>query len=147
MTTTPAIRVVLDTNTWLDLLWFHDSRCAALAAALADRRLVAVSSAACRFEWRRVLSYPELAIDAARRAELCARFDDMTEVVDTTGTTPTLPRCRDPDDQKFLELAHAANAAALFTRDAELLALANRCRRAGLFQILQPLEVVGVVSL
>jgi predicted nucleic acid-binding protein len=50
----------------------------------------------------------------------------------------TLPRCRDRDDQKFLELAHQAGAAALLTRDEELLRLARRTKRDGLFSILPP---------
>jgi len=134
------LRVVIDTNTWLDLLWFRDPRCAVLAAALADERLVAVTNATCRDEWLRVLAYPKLAIDDSGRADLCARFDVLAFLVDTTAIATALPRCRDPDDQKFLELARDARAAILFTRDAELLALAKRCRRAGLFDILEPHE-------
>lgn len=134
----PALRVVLDTNTWLDLLWFRDPSCAVLAAALADGHLAAVANAACREEWLRVLDYPELAIGADQRAVLSARFDAMALVVDTAASTLALPRCSDPDDQKFLDLALAAGAAALFTRDAAVLALASRCRRAGLFAIPRP---------
>lgn len=50
----------------------------------------------------------------------------------------TLPRCRDRDDQKFLELAYQAGAVALLTRDDELLRLARRAKRDGLFTILPP---------
>jgi predicted nucleic acid-binding protein len=50
----------------------------------------------------------------------------------------TLPRCRDRDDQKFLELAYQASATALLTRDEELLRLARRTKRNGLFFILPP---------
>jgi predicted nucleic acid-binding protein len=38
----------------------------------------------------------------------------------------SLPRCRDPHDQKFLELALAAQADALVTKDQALLELARR---------------------
>jgi uncharacterized protein len=152
MTSPPAptvlpVRVALDTNIWLDLLWFRDPRCAALSAALSDGRLTAVTNTACRDEWQRVLAYPNLGIDESRRAELRDRFDATAVVVDIAATTPALPRCSDPDDQKFLELAHAARAAVLCTRDAELLALANRCRRAGLFDICQPHEVCDRLDL
>ncbi|HET7844956.1 MAG TPA: putative toxin-antitoxin system toxin component, PIN family, partial [Xanthomonadales bacterium] len=127
---TPAdVRVVLDTNTWLDVLWFRDPRSADLAAALADRRLLAVASPACREEWRRVLGYPALGIDDAARDALAEAFDERVELLADAPPSPRLPRCRDRDDQKFLELALAAGAAALFTRDAALLALAKRCRR------------------
>ena len=49
-----------------------------------------------------------------------------------------LPRCADPDDQKFLQLALAARASWLLSKDKELLKLDRRTRRAGLFAILLP---------
>jgi predicted nucleic acid-binding protein len=51
---------------------------------------------------------------------------------------PPLPRCRDADDQKFLELACAGNASVLLTRDDALLSLRRRTLRAGLFRICSP---------
>ena len=55
----------------------------------------------------------------ATHEALCVRIDE-TRAGD-------LPRCRDPDDQPFLELARDAGAMALLTRDAQLLRLARRC--------------------
>lgn len=52
--------------------------------------------------------------------------------------TLRLPVCRDPDDQKFLELARDAAAKTLITKDKALLKLAGKCVRAGLFHILTP---------
>ncbi len=46
-----------------------------------------------------------------------------------------LPRCADPDDQKFLELAQASAARWLVSKDNELLKLAPRCARDALFWI------------
>lgn len=40
-----------------------------------------------------------------------------------------LPKCRDRDDQKFLELAHRAGAAWLVSKDRELLRMAKRIAR------------------
>ena len=37
-----------------------------------------------------------------------------------------MPRCYDPDDQMFLELARDCRADALITKDRDLLALATR---------------------
>jgi predicted nucleic acid-binding protein len=49
-----------------------------------------------------------------------------------------LPRCGDPDDQKFLEAALAAGADCLLTKDRKLLELA---RKSGLtFRIMTPEE-------
>jgi putative PIN family toxin of toxin-antitoxin system len=60
---------------------------------------------------------PATAMAEARRL---AQFFDQEK------TTTDLPKCRDPDDQKFLEAAAAAHADFLITKDAELLALARR---------------------
>lgn len=131
------LTLVLDTNAALDLFVFGDPRCAPLRAALAAGRARLVTNAACRAEFARVLSYPALALDGAAIARAQAAFDAHCEIcVDTRAAV--LPRCRDPDDQVFLELARDANAALLLTRDAELLRLARTTRRAPGFDIVTP---------
>lgn len=132
--------VVLDTNVCLDLFVFASPRIMLLRDLLADDCIRAVTRADCRDEWLRVLAYPALGLNLPSRAAASARYDASCRFVDAVFATPVdgLPRCRDPDDQKFLELAHASGAAALLTRDAALLALARRTERAGLFRILAP---------
>ena len=49
-----------------------------------------------------------------------------------------LPRCRDPDDQKFLEAALAAHADYLITKDRALLYFARRRSRPLPFRIVTP---------
>ncbi|HEX7972278.1 MAG TPA: PIN domain-containing protein, partial [Thiobacillus sp.] len=51
-----------------------------------------------------------------------------------------MPRCRDADDQKFLELAAACSAEALVSKDRALLDLR---RRRVPFAILSPLEAAA----
>jgi uncharacterized protein len=70
-------------------------------------------------EWQRVLGYPQFALDAARIQTLVQQFSALTTLV-AHPAFPTLPLCRDPDDQKFLELAYAAGAQLLITRDKKL---------------------------
>ncbi|HEY4144886.1 MAG TPA: putative toxin-antitoxin system toxin component, PIN family [Pinirhizobacter sp.] len=121
-------RVVLDTNVCLDLFFFRDPRCQVLAQALAEGRVQAVSRADCHAEWLRVLTYPDLPITDAGRQQAMAAYDgrlSFPALEDKAGTA--LPRCRDPDDQMFLEVALAAGASALVTKDNELLRLASRC--------------------
>lgn len=136
------MRLVLDTNVCLDLFVFADPRSAALQDALRARRCTAVSNEACRAEWQRVLRYPVLKLDPARRDALEADYDALVVSVAAAATgaaaTTSLPQCKDTDDQKFLELARDAGAVALLTRDVALLALAPRTLRAGLFDILTP---------
>jgi putative PIN family toxin of toxin-antitoxin system len=134
-------RVVLDTNVCLDLFLFHDPACVALLAALHGGRVRAVTRVDCRDEWLRVLHYPQLPIDAGMRPALVAAFDALIQVLPSApppDCQAPLPRCADPDDQKFLELALQAGALWLLSKDHELLKLDRRTDRSGLFRILLP---------
>lgn len=135
-----APRVVLDTNACLDLFVFHDPRAAALLAAVQAHAVTAVTDPPCRAEWLRVLTYPQLALDAAQRDTATAAFDAACVVLGHAGADDLarLPRCADPDDQKFLELAQRAQAVCLVSRDHELLRLAARTRRGHGFDIVVP---------
>lgn len=132
-------RIVLDTNAWLDLLVFADPRIASVDAALRAGDVAAITSPACREEWRRVLEYPVLALDAGRRDALLSAFDARARCIDAVlPDDAMLPVCRDADDQKFLELALIGGARWLLTRDKALLRLNRRTRRDGLFEVLVP---------
>ncbi|WP_426286056.1 putative toxin-antitoxin system toxin component, PIN family [Luteibacter sp. E-22] len=132
------MRVVLDTNVCLDAFVFADPRADRLVAAMAAGEVEAVTRADCRDEWLAVLRYPVLKLDEASIAGAIARFDASVTLLPPSLVAVPLPRCRDPDDQKFLELAAAAGAAVVFSRDAEVLRLGRRTRRDGLFEIVKP---------
>lgn len=140
----PALpsRIVLDTQVVLDLLHFADPRTQAVRDALAAGDAHLVSDDACREEFLRVLAYPSLRLTPTARVELQRRYDALVveriPAAERAPAVPPLPRCRDRDDQKFLELALAACAAVLLTRDAALLRLAPRCARQGRFRVLTP---------
>lgn len=131
-------RVVLDTNVCLDAFVFADPRAATLVAAIESGEIEAVTHADCRDEWLAVLGYPTLKLDDARRYAATARFDALLRVLPDMSAVKRPPRCRDKDDQKFLEIAAASGATILFSRDAEVLRLARRTRRDGLFDIMRP---------
>jgi putative PIN family toxin of toxin-antitoxin system len=135
-------RVVLDTNVCLDLFVFRDPRCAALYQALRSGTVEAVTRADCRREWEIVLEYPHLPLDEEARMRSATEFESLIKCLGAgelaAQNTARLPVCRDPDDQKFLELAQDAAAKTLITKDKALLKLASRCARAGLFHIVTP---------
>jgi len=138
-------RIVLDTNVCLDLFVFDDPRVARLRDALRGGEVEAMTDAPCREEWRRVLAYPALALPEARQSAAVAEFDRLTTPCDEDALPAPadalrLPRCRDPDDQKFLELALRSGTRWLLTRDDHLLALGRRTAREGWFAILTPQE-------
>jgi len=122
-----ALRLVLDTNVWLDWLVFDDPAVQPLRLAVGSGGAEIVIDAACKEELTRALGYPlqKWTLDAPAQAACLANCRKLTRQVSTTVTT-ALPACADPDDQKFIELAYGAAADFLITRDLALLALARR---------------------
>jgi len=136
-----AARLVLDTNAWLDWLVFSDPGIARVRAAQAAGRARIFLDAACEAELARVLAYerPGWPLDANAQAAALAACRAATSAPEPAlaHAPRRLPACRDPDDQKFLELALAAGAQALLTKDKALLALEKK----GLpFRILAPAD-------
>lgn len=119
---------MLDTHVWLDLLLFHDPRVAVLDAALHGSHVDALMDGRMHGELLRVLGYPALALDARRQADIAARVAALSSHVETAPPSVPLPRCRDPDDQMFVEVAVGCRASALLSRDHALLRLAGRLR-------------------
>ena len=136
-------RIVLDTNVCLDLFVFRDPMCSHLLAAMQSGAVQAVTRDDCREEWHRVLHYPQLPIDDQLCPGISAAFDALIQLLPAEASMVgegdiSLPRCGDPDDQKFLELALASGARWLLSKDNELLKLDRRTRSAGLFSIRLP---------
>jgi putative PIN family toxin of toxin-antitoxin system len=140
------IRLVLDTNVVLDLLHFDDPAVAPIRRALRDGRAVCVGNAACRDELAHVLSYPQFKIPAHEARRILDEYIALAPdgEADNAGLPP-LPPCRDPDDQKFLELAQAARADLLVTKDKALLSLARKSARLG-FRIAVPAGAAALLE-
>ena len=134
----PLRRVVFDTNAILSLWAFTDSRFAPLRAEVDAGRWLALTRPDCLDELRRVLTYPQFKFDAARQEAAYAAYQAQALCWQGESLTAELPRCKDRDDQKFLELARDAGADWLVTSDKLLLRCARRQKLAGMFQILKP---------
>ena len=140
------IRLVLDTNVWLDWLVFDDIAIVPIREALAAKRVEILIDAACEAELERVLAYDlgPHTLDAAARGECIAECRRVARRVDaplSEAQRARLPACRDADDQKFLEAAFAAGAQFLLTRDRALLELAHHEKahpRALPFRVVTP---------
>ena len=155
----PALRVVLDSNVWIDILVFDDPHTRPIRAALESGALEALIDARCLAELTYVLDYPQFAkreIDKAAALATVTRLTQLVEVAPepepaetaTPAETPRpLPKCKDRDDQKFLELAHAAKADWLVSKDRAVLKLARRIARDFGFQIAQPAPFVAACAL
>jgi predicted nucleic acid-binding protein len=136
----PVLRLVLDTNVWLDWLVFADPSVAPLKSAVAGGRAEILLDPACEAELARVLAYDlgRHSLDPAAQAACLAECRRIARKSGSGksgsdpdspgwGLTPIfLPRCADPGDQIFLEAALAARADFLVTKDRALLDLGRR---------------------
>ena len=137
-----SLRLVLDTNVWLDWLVFDDPGIVLLKAAVDAGEAEIFMTAGCEVELARVLASPlrKKTLDAVVQARCLERCRRMVRWVDDSSRSNAdpLPVCRDPDDQKFLELAGGCGADFLVTRDRALLMLGRRKVRPLLFRIVTP---------
>lgn len=138
MSASPPWRLVVDTNVVLDLLHFLDPAAMRIRPTTDARRAQCYASPSTLAELSRVLSYPEFRLAPHAQTALLTQYQLWIDgVTNVTPTHPTLPRCADPDDQMFLELAASVQADFLITKDKALLALK---RSVGGFKILTPEE-------
>ena len=125
--------VVLDTNIVLDLLLFQNPQAQGLRQALDQQQLRWLATPPMREELARVLAYPNIAPGLTRQghslASLLAQWDALVSVVEVAPRCAA--RCRDPDDQMFIDLA-VAHRALLLSKDALVLRLAKRLLPLGM---------------
>lgn len=136
------LRLVLDTNVVLDLFHWANLDAVPIMAALEAGRIECLADARTLDELQRVLTYPQLKLTPEMIAERYARYSALVQLV-PCGEAPALPRCKDRDDQKFLELAARAGADILVSKDKALLKLRGRTKLA--FQIVKPAAASGLL--
>ncbi|MBA3058867.1 MAG: putative toxin-antitoxin system toxin component, PIN family [Gammaproteobacteria bacterium] len=119
--------IVLDTNIVLDAFVFNDPATQPLKLALAAKKMQWIATKAMRDELARVLGYPKialrLAIHQCSASDVLAQFDGQAQWLDTAPKASV--SCRDPDDQKFIDLA-VAHKATLLSKDRAVLCMAKR---------------------
>lgn len=129
------LRIVLDTNVVLDLFHWANVDAVPIMAALEAGRIECLVDENTLDELRRVLTYPQLKLTPDMIAERYARYSTLVTII-PAGEAAPLPRCKDRDDQKFLELAERSGADLLVSKDKALLKLRGRTRLA--FRIMKP---------
>ena len=119
--------IVLDTNVVLDLLVFSDPATTALKDSLAAGRLQWIATPVMREELSRVLAYPHLVARmnyyGLGAVDVLGAFDRQVQLVDVAPRAAQI--CKDPDDQKFIDLA-VAHRAPLLSKDLAVLKLRKR---------------------
>ncbi len=125
--------VVIDTNWALDLWVFEDPAAQALRLALEQGQAHWLACPAMREELERVLDYPAVRKRRERAGldvvQVLERFDSTAHWV--PAPPPCGVKCRDRDDQVFIDLA-VQHRAILLSKDAQVLALRRRLAAMGL---------------
>ena len=128
--------MVIDTNIVLDLFVFQDPATLALNQALKTALTLGqprwLATAQMREELVRVLEYPKvvrrMAFYQRRAAEVLGHFDHLSTMVDVAPKASVT--CKDPDDQKFIDLA-VAHKAVMLSKDHAVLCMDKRMRALG----------------
>lgn len=130
-------RLVLDTNVVLDLFHFADPAALPILAALREGRADCFADKATLDELARVVTYPEFGLSARAGNLLLESYRALARLPEASSApVARLPQCRDPDDQKFLELAARVAADFLISKDKALLKLRGRAHLG--FRIMPP---------
>jgi putative PIN family toxin of toxin-antitoxin system len=115
---------VIDTNIVLDLWLFEDPATIPLRAALQSGAISHLATASMRDELERVLAYPHLVKRMARSniqaQDILSRFDEYLLAAEPA--VKAACTCKDPDDQKFIDLA-VAHAVPLLSKDKAILCM------------------------
>ena len=131
---------VIDTNIVLDLWLFEDPATIPLRAALQSGAISHLATDSMRGELARVLTYPHLMKRMAKSniqaSDVLNRFDKYllaAEPADKAACT-----CKDPDDQKFIDLA-VAHTVPLLSKDKAILCMKKRLLQSGV--VLNPTDI------
>ncbi len=128
--------LILDTNVWLDWLIFQDDLILPIRQQVVERQFKLVATAHMRAELADVLQRPYFD-HRQLNVELClSEFDRVTTLV---AAAPIYPlKCKDPDDQVFIDLVMSLEPALLLSKDRAVLKLAKRAAKTRGHMILHP---------
>ena len=123
-------RLVIDTNVVVSALLFTplsaDTPIARLRAWWQQERIAPIVSRPTVEELMAVLRYPKFQLAEEEQHEVLAAYLPHCETHRLAAALGHVPRCRDPDDQIYLDLVASAGADWLVTGDRDLLMLAGR---------------------
>jgi putative PIN family toxin of toxin-antitoxin system len=124
VTAAAKARVVFDTNVVLSALLFTYGRLSWLVGHWQGGNCVPLISRATAAELTRILSYAKFQLSIDEQLEALGGYIPFCEAVEIEKSCPV--QCRDPKDQRFLDLAENGKADLLVTGDNDLLALAGQ---------------------
>jgi putative PIN family toxin of toxin-antitoxin system len=118
--------VVLDTNILLDIFVFNDERAANLKQAIVTRSIQAIASQKTLEEFADVIARPLFGLDDQTQAAILEQWKSVAQLIDDSALASAPWKCRDVDDQVFLDLAYQLRPATLISKDNALLQITSR---------------------
>ncbi len=118
--------VILDTNILLDIFVFDDQRAHPLRAALSNQELDALVTEDTLDELMDVISRPQFSLDKQKQAEILLQWQSWSRLVKQSDLQVAPWKCKDRDDQVFINLAFSFKPSTLISKDKLVLKLAKR---------------------
>lgn len=125
------ISIVIDTNILLDIYVFQDPQGAALNTEILSGRLLPVASEQTNTEFLDVLARSKFGLSSDAQQTVFADWQRRSVVHDASQIGRAPWRCKDKDDQKFLDLAYSLRPCLLVSKDKQVLRFARRALREG----------------
>ena len=123
--------IVFDTNVLLDIFVFNDFRALHIKQALIDQKIDALASRQTLEEFLDVISRPLFSLEQSAQERIFKEWQSLAHIVDDNKILVAPWKCRDGDDQIFLNLAYTSKPCALISKDNEVLKLASRAAKEG----------------
>lgn len=118
--------VVLDTNILLDILVFDDELAHPLRTALTNQELDAVATQQTLEELADVISRPQFDLDLQQQTNVMMQWQSWVRIVNDEDLVIAPWKCKDRDDQVFINLAFSLKPSTLISKDKMVLKIAKR---------------------
>jgi len=118
--------LILDTNILLDIFVFDDQRAHPLRAALSNQEVDALVTEGTLDEFIDVISRSQFGLDKQKQAEILLQWQSWSRLVKQSDLQVAPWKCKDRDDQVFINLAFSFKPSTLISKDKLVLKLAKR---------------------
>lgn len=118
--------IILDTNILLDILVFDDERAHPLRAALDAKLLDAVATDKTFAELLDVIGREQFSLDKDQQHLIGKQWKSWARIISDNELCQAPWKCKDRDDQVFINLAYSLRPSALISKDKQVLKIAKR---------------------
>ena len=118
--------IILDTNILLDILVFDDERAHPLRAALDANQLDAVATDKTFAEFLDVIGREQFSLNEDQQHLIGEQWKKWARIVSDEELCQAPWKCKDRDDQVFINLAYSLRPSALISKDKQVLKIAKR---------------------